>query len=453
MIGAIAKSFREFGGGVVWDTDAIAAIYAIENDANPTILTISQKRAINNFFIYLKDNALYNYMYALYLFIGGNIFAHKYNYKDPRDLNVAYRLSWNGSAAHNSYGIDWPSSNTINANTWFNPTSNPYNIGMTAYVGRNLITNTIMGAFGGSSMYIRCAGSRSAVGYLYGQSPGTTIPNPSLDYYNTYGVVSLNRTANNYLSLYRAGTKKGSLTYTETGNCNANIYLNNITSNQSGWGGNGRMQFAAIHQGLTDEQVVLFTNGINQLQSDLGRNFSTNTYNLIGDSITRDQAATYHSTSWAGLLCQAKEVREYNYGVSGYTTANVIATTLGLIPNKTSSDTCIIVSIGINDVPGVSISTFEANLITILNALITKGYDNSNIILPTIYWTPSKNTSTGAYNTAITNLWTSYSLSIHADVWQAIIDSGIGASGFHADGIHPLDAIHDIIADYYISIL
>jgi hypothetical protein len=44
-------------------------------------------------------------MTAIYPFVGGTATSHKYNLKDPRDLDAAYRIAFNGGWTHNSNGI------------------------------------------------------------------------------------------------------------------------------------------------------------------------------------------------------------------------------------------------------------------------------------------------------------------------------------------------------------
>ena len=44
-------------------------------------------------------------MKALYPFVGGTATSHKFNLKDPRDLDAAFRLQFNGGWTHNSNGV------------------------------------------------------------------------------------------------------------------------------------------------------------------------------------------------------------------------------------------------------------------------------------------------------------------------------------------------------------
>jgi hypothetical protein len=65
----------------------------------------TQQSAIDNLVIGLKADGLWTSMYAIYPFVGGTATTHKYNLKDPRDVNAAYRLQFNGGMTHSSNGI------------------------------------------------------------------------------------------------------------------------------------------------------------------------------------------------------------------------------------------------------------------------------------------------------------------------------------------------------------
>lgn len=42
---------------------------------------------------------------ALYGFVGGTAATHRWNWKDMRDLDVAYRILWSGGITHNNLGV------------------------------------------------------------------------------------------------------------------------------------------------------------------------------------------------------------------------------------------------------------------------------------------------------------------------------------------------------------
>jgi hypothetical protein len=101
---------------IIVDPDAQAFITA-SGITDPT-----QQSAIDNLVIGLKADGLWTSMYAIYPFVGGTASTHKWNLKDPRDLNAAYRLQFNGGMTHSTNGIlfngtngwaDTSSTNTI----------------------------------------------------------------------------------------------------------------------------------------------------------------------------------------------------------------------------------------------------------------------------------------------------------------------------------------------------
>jgi hypothetical protein len=69
------------------------------------ITNTTQQQAINQLVLDLKAYSLWDKMKAIYPFVGGTATSHKYNLKDPRDLDVAYRIQFNGGWTHSSNGI------------------------------------------------------------------------------------------------------------------------------------------------------------------------------------------------------------------------------------------------------------------------------------------------------------------------------------------------------------
>ena len=80
----------------------------------------TQEAAINNLVLGLKADGIWTKMRCIYPFVGGTASSHKWNLKDPRDLNAAYRLQFNGGITHSNNGA-LPNGINGNANTFFNP--------------------------------------------------------------------------------------------------------------------------------------------------------------------------------------------------------------------------------------------------------------------------------------------------------------------------------------------
>lgn len=136
-----------------FDTDAQAFITAA------SIIDSTQQTAINALVVGLKADGLWTSMMAIYPFVGGTASSHKWNLKDPRDLNAAYRLTFYGGWVHNSNGIVGNFTNTYTDTYIVN-----YNLGQ-------------IGAYTNAGTY-SLYGGRYAVDYQY----DTTYYFPNISY-------------------------------------------------------------------------------------------------------------------------------------------------------------------------------------------------------------------------------------------------------------------------------
>ncbi len=81
------------------DADAQAFIDSVG------ITVQSEKDAICNLVSQLKSNSLWAKGIAIYPLSGTSATSQKWNLKDPRDVNAAYRITWSGTLTHNSSGV------------------------------------------------------------------------------------------------------------------------------------------------------------------------------------------------------------------------------------------------------------------------------------------------------------------------------------------------------------
>ena len=79
----------------------------------------TQKSAINTLVLDMKGYGIWTKMKAIYPFVGGTAATHKWNLKDPQDLDAAFRLVFNGGWTHSSNGA-LPNGTNGWANTFFN---------------------------------------------------------------------------------------------------------------------------------------------------------------------------------------------------------------------------------------------------------------------------------------------------------------------------------------------
>ena len=85
--------------GVAYDPDA-QAFFTASGLTGATNLN-----AVNQLVLDLKSYGIWTKMKAIYPIIGGTAALHKWNLKDPRDLDAAFRLVFSGGMTHSSNGI------------------------------------------------------------------------------------------------------------------------------------------------------------------------------------------------------------------------------------------------------------------------------------------------------------------------------------------------------------
>ncbi len=85
-------------GSAVPDVDAEAFINTVG------ILTDDEKTYIRTLVDRLKDDGIWSKMRAIYPMIGGTEAIHKFNLKDPRDADDAFRLTFFGGWTHSATG-------------------------------------------------------------------------------------------------------------------------------------------------------------------------------------------------------------------------------------------------------------------------------------------------------------------------------------------------------------
>ena len=107
----------------VFDPDAQAFFNAVEGGGDT--LTPTEKSAVNTLVLNLKSDNLWNSLDCFYPFVGGTSSSTKWNLKDPRDLDAAFRITWTGGMSFASSGI---TGNALNSGgeTYLNPQSQSY---------------------------------------------------------------------------------------------------------------------------------------------------------------------------------------------------------------------------------------------------------------------------------------------------------------------------------------
>jgi len=186
---------------------AYTTILSTDPDANAFltatgITDITIASAVGTLVEDLKGYGLWSKIYVLYPFVGGTATTHKFNLKDPRDLDVAFRAVFNGGVTHNSAGV---TGNAING--WYD-TKFATNIldlaagaGVFIFSGNETNTGADIGNLAGSPFNAIHVTSRSS-GEFFARGNSTTFsqivnltskgffgvnrePNDSTGFYNT----------------------------------------------------------------------------------------------------------------------------------------------------------------------------------------------------------------------------------------------------------------------------
>ena len=123
-------------GGASTDADAQAFITAAG------ITDATQKSAVNQLVLDLKNANIWTKMKAIYPILGGSASSHKWNLKDPRDLDAAFRLTFSTGWTHSSTGM-LPNGTSAYANTFIAGNTYSTNIHLSFYSG----TQTVGGSF------------------------------------------------------------------------------------------------------------------------------------------------------------------------------------------------------------------------------------------------------------------------------------------------------------------
>ena len=260
---------RAVGGRLVSDPDAQAFVFsAMLNNQ-------TQADAVNTLVTSLKSAGLWNKFKAIYPFVGGNATAHKFNLKDPRDVDAAYRLVFSGGWTHSATGA-LPNGTNAFADTKLPPdtTLSQFSTSMSYYSRTN--SNAVyveMGSKGSNSQKLNFAIKLSGTGY-YDQNDetnGRLTVNMSSTTSTGYYVMS--RTANNVQKAFRNGIQLGS-TNTNTITSALPSFISYIGATNDVGGityTNRECAFATIGDGLSDSEITTLYNIIQTFQSTLGR--------------------------------------------------------------------------------------------------------------------------------------------------------------------------------------
>lgn len=255
----------------VTDSDAQAFI----NAANITDQT--QKDAINQLVLDLKSANIWTKMHAVYPMIGGSASSHKWNLKDPRDLDAAYRLTFAGGWTHSSTGA-LPNGTNAYADTYLNTLANlsSTSFSMGTYLNSALISNRYhLGVSGGTaSTVISMRNSNTATKISYVQSSVLSLQKGSLTTTSNQGFWALSKRSDSDRTMICSdGTFVSNTSASGLSNPSLNIYIgaHNVTGIASSFDTMSHA-FDFISSGLIDAELTNLRTAIINFQTTLGRN-------------------------------------------------------------------------------------------------------------------------------------------------------------------------------------
>ena len=252
------------------DADALAFFTAAG------ITDTTQKTAVNTLVTDLKTANIWTKMKALYPFVGGSATSHKFNLKDPRDLNDAFRLTFFGGLTHDSNGM--------------------LGNGINGYVNTNLIASSILNKdslslsfysrtndnYGTNTNEINLNAGYSASGYLSLRTNNKTtgVAASSLGNDDTDGVAGSNTSSGFALATKTAANstrkyfKNGALIGSNSLNVSTNLQNNAIAflgNNTTSINSKNNCAFVSIGDGLTDGEAAAFYTAVQAYQTTLNR--------------------------------------------------------------------------------------------------------------------------------------------------------------------------------------
>jgi hypothetical protein len=269
------------------DTSARNIIHIIEDErvaGGGAVFSDNEKKYVNYIVTNFKNTGVWYKRKAIYGFVGGTAASDKWNWKDMRDLDAAFRLTFINSPTHDANGVLFNGTNQY-ANTFLNPTNDLANakndisisfyknggtgLGGSAPVSMGVQGNlnydldnyeTILGARNTVQFFLPAGdGKSSAVSFL-------SNPNGFIAGISKSGLVKLfiNNTLVGTGNIIASGSAANGQIFI------GNTSINNNTPSPIGYQ-NIRMGFASIGDGLTDTQAIQTSNIVTFAQSILGR--------------------------------------------------------------------------------------------------------------------------------------------------------------------------------------
>lgn len=246
-------------GNSIYDADALQFIDSAGLNDN------RQKSAINTFVKELKDSSLWPAFAAIYPMVGASAASTKWNLKDPRDLDQAYRLTFEGKPVYTNTGVLFSTISDY-ADTHLNDSIMVYNDNSISYYSetQNTISGYDMGCsdigFPANEMAIyHTSDASNWFGYFdWGPKPA-----------NTKGLFMFSATAYNVTRYENGIVVNSSGKSPGIGFTGYPVLIGKVS--EAPTCGQRVCGLATIGRGLTDAQALTFYNIVQNFETALGR--------------------------------------------------------------------------------------------------------------------------------------------------------------------------------------
>lgn len=251
-----------------YDADAVTFFTAAGITDN------TQKDAINVLVLALKAAGIWTKMKAIYPMVGGAAGTHKWNLKDPRDLDAAYRLTFFGGWTHDANGAI-PNGTNAYANTHATATlamasKNDCHLSFYSRSDTAKFNSCQIGEITGSGETDILV--KWSSGIFYANLGETVYSTNNVANTNSQGYYIISRNAVNTIKGYKNGTLliNGASTPANLGTYEFYISARNSNGTLTSWC-DRQCAFATIGDGLSTQQVSDLQAAVQAFQTTLGR--------------------------------------------------------------------------------------------------------------------------------------------------------------------------------------
>jgi hypothetical protein len=259
-----------------FDADAQAFITAA------AITDVTQQNAINTLVIALKGYSIWTKFKAIYPIVGGTASQHKFNLKDPRDLDAAFRLTFATGFTHSATGM-LPNGTSAFGNTFLagnlltvsnqamsyysrTNTSAAVNMYEVGYIPAAIYRNGL-----GVRSTFRLVANRSVSDIALNAGTGAAFLSNNLD---STGFYIANRNSNVDNKMHKNGvivaTVATSIGTPTTSSLNYYISASNSNGTANNFS-NRECAFASIGDALTDTEASNFYTAVQAFNTTLSR--------------------------------------------------------------------------------------------------------------------------------------------------------------------------------------